>query len=207
MLADIAIGNVEREFENWSEIGHITSLESWNDVQAELEKAKRLNRNEADYYQLQAVLHEWRYFASEQPYSSTELTASRQRAIDAYRTSTTLRPAWPEGWANLALQKAFQGQIDEELDLAIARATALGAWDPRVQILVAEAGSMTWPYLNEASQTAIINNLQRAFSVDRTVIQFLSRLETNKLFLVTFCPLLNQASLTIRAQTACKPAI
>jgi len=203
-MADIAINNVKREFESWNELGIVSSLSNWASTRSELERAKSLNPNEPEYYRLEGLLYEWRFFVEGLPYSSTEMIAMRQRAIDAYRESAALRPAWPDGWAHLARQKALLGQVDAEFDLAIARATTLGAWEPRIQLLVAETGGWAWPNLSEATRTAVIENIQRGLTKTSTDRALISQLQSSELLITAVCPLLKQTMLTARARQACQ---
>ena len=203
MLADIAIGNVEKELDAWRTTGRAPSLKSWANTQEELAYAKRLNSNDPNYFQLQGLLHEWRFFLADAPYSNDEGFSFRQQAITAYRTAITLRPAWPEGWAHLARQKAIAGQVDEEFDLAIERATTLGHWEMLVHLLITETGLMAWPSLSPISRTAVIANLERGLSLPRTDRLLLNFLQGHESFPELLCPLLDQSKLTTQAQTAC----
>ena len=73
LMADIAINNVKREFESWNEQGVVSSISIWASTRSELERAKSLNPNEPEYYRLEGLLYEWRFFVEALPYSSTEV--------------------------------------------------------------------------------------------------------------------------------------
>lgn len=202
MLADFASGRVERQYQEWTQAG-APSLEEWSNTQTELENAKRLNPNDANYYQLEGILHEWRLYTVGTSDSQIEQVAFLQLAADAYRISVSLRPAWPYAWAQLARQKSFLGQIDEEFDLALERATTLGAWEQQVHQIINEIGLLRWENLNTASRAAVIGNLQRGLSLNGTDALLLNSLQTSELFPATLCPLLEQSLLTSRTQRAC----
>ncbi len=83
------------------------------------------------------------------------------QSLDLYRQASTLRPHWPYSWAGLALSKAKLSQMDEELFQAIDNSVLYGPWENAVNISIAEAGLLSWRYLPQAQQEAVLANIDR----------------------------------------------
>ena len=93
-----------------------------------------------------------------------EASADLERALGYYRRSLALRPAWPDAWANVALLKVTQQDIDAEFAFALQRALALGPWETRVQASLAGGGLAVWDKLPATLQTEVEHSVARGLS-------------------------------------------
>jgi len=148
-LGEVSALQVGSRLEQWgSEQGLETTLspKEWHIALAEAEKALRYNPSPANYYIQLGALHEWRQSIDYENLAPTAENRHRQLAIEAYRRSISLRPAWPDGWIHLARQKALVNERDDELHFAMTRALTLGNNEPRIQALAIEVIALSWPF-------------------------------------------------------------
>jgi hypothetical protein len=93
-----------------------------------------------------------------------EAAARRSQAATAYREAAVMRPSWGLAWAQLAVIKSYEPDLDREFYHALERAMIVGAWEPAVQDLVLWVGMRTWarltPVLQEQVKTVISRVLQ-----------------------------------------------
>jgi hypothetical protein len=133
LLADLSEMNASAHLDSWRELGTVTSVDDWQDAHDSLQRAIVLKPEDAFLYQQLGVIYEFKNLASvDVSFTPLERVESRYHAVDAYRKSAELRPAWPDGWAHLARMKAYILQIDEEFFQAFNNALLLGATEVRV---------------------------------------------------------------------------
>ena len=115
------------------------SEKDWQKAQTRLNKALGLDPNNP-------YIHEYLASAIETPVNqaATERRAALQQAMEHYRRSIALRPAWPYAWLGLAAAKYKSGQLDSEYYAALARAARLGPWEQVVQYYVIDLGLRGW---------------------------------------------------------------
>jgi tetratricopeptide (TPR) repeat protein len=84
---------------------------------------------------------------TEQQADEPQAQADLEQALQYYRQSVALRPAWPYVWTNLAMLKVKQEQVDAEFALAMQRTATLGPWEMALQLAVAGGGLSLWARL------------------------------------------------------------
>lgn len=95
-----------------------------------------------------------------------QTAAAFEVAVNHYRRAVALRPAWPYGWADLAMVKLEQGRFDGELALAMERATTLGPWEPGVQLSIASRGLNAWDELPDNLRGIVRLTVERGIERD-----------------------------------------
>lgn len=70
--------------------------------------------------------------------------AYARKAAEHYRSSLRLRPASAHTWANLALAKHRAGEPDREFVEALHSAARMGAYEPTIGLMFAEAALSNW---------------------------------------------------------------
>ena len=119
----------------------------------------------------QGQLDELRSGEASAPEASTDLDTS----LGFYRQALTLRPAWPQAWADVALLKITQENIDAEFAQALQHALTLGPWEPSVQAGIAGGGLTVWDQLPAQLQTDIEHAIQRGLSNGSRLMPLVAR--------------------------------
>ncbi|MES2917845.1 MAG: hypothetical protein V4729_04425 [Pseudomonadota bacterium] len=96
------------------------------------------------------------------PEQAVVVEHSRRQALDAYRASVAVRPAWPDSWARLAHAKLYLLQIDAEFGAAYARAAQLAFGRDEVNLELAEMGFFAWPSLTNGLREIALERGLRA---------------------------------------------
>jgi hypothetical protein len=104
-----------------------------------------------------------------------EATTDLDTALGFYRQALTLRPAWPQAWADVALLKVTQQDIDAEFALALQHALILGPWQSGVQASIAGGGLSVWDQLPAQLQTDIEHAVQRGLSNGSRLMPLVAR--------------------------------
>ena len=121
----------------WESYGDIYFLEEWESALADINTAIALSDNKAEFYRLRGLLYEWRRVAPypeddslnpmQQLRQTIEIqTRARRNALDSYRQSAALRPAWSLVWYKVAYLKGMLDEFDDEFFDAMARAYDYG---------------------------------------------------------------------------------
>jgi len=105
------------------------------------------------------------------PEASTDLDT----ALGYYRQALTLRPAWPQAWADVASLKITQEHIDAEFAFALQRALTLGPREPSIQAGIAGGGLTVWDQLPAQLQTDIEHAVQRGLSNGSRLMPLVAR--------------------------------
>jgi hypothetical protein len=105
------------------------------------------------------------------PEASTDLDT----ALGFYRQALTLRPAWPQAWADVASLKITQEHIDAEFALALQRALTLGPRESSIQAGIAGGGLTVWDQLPAQLQTDIEHAVQRGLSNGSRLMPLVAR--------------------------------
>lgn len=207
MLGEIRLVDLRRTLEGWARAGEVGSLAEWDAARGELALSMKLLPDSGEQYGLAGQLHEWRFFVADSPVvAEPDIIRTRQAAIDAYRRSAELRPAWPLGWAELARQKAMLAQDDAEFARALHRAMTLGPNEESVDLLVTDIATLAWPAVaaDPELRTAILARLARSMrsAGEDTLLPHLIYL-TERNMQAELCPLLPVHTLAPLAQEAC----
>ena len=145
---------------NWTEEGEGPPAWAWEQAQRYLWLASRLAPFDAQILSDLGQLYELRGGDAPTPEASAEL----ERALGYYRQALALRPAWPDAWADVALLKVTQEDIDAEFALALERALALGPWQASVQASIAGGGLAVWDQLPATLQTDVEHTVARGLA-------------------------------------------
>lgn len=111
-------------------------LERWRDAHASTQRARAWwpgNAEIAEWHARVALLG-----AASAQLPPDESARLRADAIAALREAVAMRPRWPYAWATLALAKAAAGEVDEELERAVANAARFGPHEPRIRPQLAD---------------------------------------------------------------------
>jgi hypothetical protein len=133
LIADLGGVNASTHQANWRELDVMTSKADWQDAHDSLQRAIELKPDDAFLYEQLAIVFEFKFVKSGNLlFTEQQKEEARYSAVDAFRKSAQLRPAWPDGWAHLARTKAYISEIDDEFSQAFNNAISLGATEPRV---------------------------------------------------------------------------
>lgn len=207
VVGEIRLVDLRRTLDGWALAGEVGSLAEWEAARGELALSMKLLPDSGEHYGLAGLLHEWRFFVADSPVDAEpDIIRFRQAAIDAYRSSAQLRPAWPPGWAELARQKAMLAQDDAEFALALQRALALGPHEESVDLLVTDIATLAWPSIaaDDELREAVLDRLARSMSSsdeDLLLPHLIYLVERN--MQSELCPLLPVDTLAPLAQEAC----
>lgn len=160
--AELLVLEARSVLNGWSSAapGAAPMLSDWTALRDLLQSAIELTPGNSEQHRLLGLTYEWRFLLNDSPLvTETDIVAFRQAAIEAYRHSALLRPAWPEGWASLARQKVLLGEEDAELLLALERALALGPNETLVRQMVTDVATLAWTFL--ASEPALRDEVIR----------------------------------------------
>jgi hypothetical protein len=103
-------------------------------------------------------LYEWRSMTAE---GGAAATADLAQAIDHYRASLRIRPAWPYTWLDLATAKARGQQFDHEFQTAFAAALRFGPWETQVQHGAVQLALSSWGGLSAPNREQLRRLLER----------------------------------------------
>ena len=133
---------------------------AWEQVQRYLWLASQLAPFDAQIQGELGQLYERRVVDARDPESAPDL----ERALEYYRHSLALRPAWPDAWVDVALLKITQERLDAEFALALQRALTLGPWQTIAQASIAGGGLSVWDQLPATLQTQIEHSVARGLA-------------------------------------------
>lgn len=205
LLAELKVAQVRSSLALWSEQTQVSSLAAWQQTLDQLEQAIRLNSQSADYYQLQALLQEWRGFAvGGEEITFEDLLTSRRHAVAAYRQSVRLQPSQATGWAHLARMKLQAGEADAEFKQALRLAIAYGRDIEEVNFEVSYIASLGWLTIaaDAELQKEVKGALVRSLQSQRAAAS-LAFLREGEL-LPELCPEFDFSSLPENVEQACK---
>ncbi|WP_261844956.1 hypothetical protein [Aliamphritea ceti] len=136
-------------------------VEKLERAQKAIDRAIEWRADHGDYYDIKAGLSYSQALHAQQEKRFRDYGKLMNQSLDLYRQASQLRPHWPYSWAGLALAKAKLSQMDEELNQAIDNSVLYGPWENTVNISISEAGLISWQYLPEAQQQAVLANIDR----------------------------------------------
>jgi tetratricopeptide (TPR) repeat protein len=125
----------------------------------------RLNSLDPAYHLALARSYEWQ--ARSEAFDSALAQTWLDKAIASVRRATELRPVWAEAWVNLALVKAYRGDLDEEATYALQLALSLAPWEPRTLEDSVIAGMLMWPALDAPARSQFRQAVDRLFTLGR----------------------------------------
>lgn len=159
-LADIYASYASRTMKTWYTMGVQPNAEEWDRVHQGFVRALALDPYNPYLVNDVGRTHDWRVLREVD--ANPNVRVIRTQALQHYRRSIQLRPAWPHTWASLALIKYRLRELDEEFEQALRNATHLGPWEPVVQRIVAEVGLAAWGELSEEMRRIVAQNIERA---------------------------------------------
>ena len=138
-----------------------------------------------DYLEAMAQLYYWR---NTQPdLGAAEFDQNFEVSLRYYRLAIVQRPLSPYAWANLALVKAQMRLWDAEFYTAWARAQELGPHEQQVQLLVHEAGLISWRELDGKNRELLLNNFKNSFNYGRRQVKKMLALSEKYSYKSAFC--------------------
>lgn len=87
--------------------------------------------------------------------SPAERERALRRALSGFREAARLRPASPFVWTGLAAVKLRLDEMDFEFYGALQRADRYGAWEPAVQLALADIGLASWRLLAQPAKRMV----------------------------------------------------
>lgn len=122
------------------------------------EKAMRIDGGNPDYHEKAGRI--LKVMADLYPLGSKERGQILQKAHQHLLLATSLRPAWPYAWIELALVDQMIGPVHhEELLDALVRAVKTGPWEQNVQRIAATLTVLAWPSLNEQQRDILMHSV------------------------------------------------
>ncbi|MCJ8341133.1 MAG: hypothetical protein MJK10_21940 [Pseudomonadales bacterium] len=135
---------------------------------AELDKAEdkilrsiSFNPDNAEYQEYLGRIHYLRAIGNF--HDGSLFQENIQKAYLAHKQAIKLRPKWPYSWANLALIKSHQQQLDVEYLYAVNQAVRFGPWEISSNEALVQAGFNGWLKLSKNSQQITIDALVRIY--------------------------------------------
>lgn len=169
ILAGIASEHAELALRNWQQSDSPPSEGYWSmslqRAETAVERAPVVNGEYLD--RLGRVLLWGPLVAPE----GSAVESQQQGALQAFRQSVEVRPAWPWSWLRLAYAKQGLQQMDDEFDLAIHRASELGAGRVEMDSDLAALGFSAWGDLTTSQRTVILKAAGRSAAYSKNEAQ------------------------------------
>jgi hypothetical protein len=143
--ADAIIYDASVEMSTWSASGAQPADQTWNWVNADLERAARWTPLNPYVQELQGLLDARR----------TDAPEYLPQSIVHFKRALELRPTSPYDWANIAAAQYRIGDTGTVFERAIVRAAQLGPSEPAVQRTVADYGLAVWNEASPATRAAV----------------------------------------------------
>lgn len=122
------------------------------------EKALRMDGDNPEYHERAGRI--LKMMADLYPLGSKERGQILEKARQHLLSATSLRPAWPYAWIDLALVDQMIGPMHhEELLDALVRAVKAGPWEQNVQRIAATLTVLAWPGLNQPQQEVLMRSV------------------------------------------------
>lgn len=153
LLAGIASYQAEAFLQDWQKKGQAPNERAWQIAHDAARRAITLYPSaNGDYQHRLGQIFQW------QP---GQPAAARQAALEAFRTATQNRPAWPAHWLALAWTKLQLLEFDDEFHQALAEARRLGPWRIGINRGLVEVGLIAWPQLTTDEHSAVLEAARR----------------------------------------------
>lgn len=167
-VADLFAGFARLRMDAWEQADQPPTDAEWQRAARDMERAMFLSPSNPDYLMRMARLHMWREYAA--PEGDPAAASDRHAALKYLREAVRKRPAWPLGWADIALVKRRAGELDDEFVQALTQAVRSGPWEPGVNRAVAEAGLAAWASLGKEMRTEVIQAVRRGMTSEPEAI-------------------------------------
>ncbi|MDH3325364.1 MAG: tetratricopeptide repeat protein [Gammaproteobacteria bacterium] len=172
-IADVKVYNSRAIMDSWASGKRVVEKNDWESAHQSLLSALEYSPENPEYLALLGNLYEWR--VANQPVNSPSVITDLNTALDFYRLALLKRPAFAFYWANIAVIKSMLAEVDKEFYLAVDRALVLGAWEPGVQLKIADATLGVWYLLDENGWNKMIENIDRGLQVNAKPILAMAR--------------------------------
>ncbi len=167
-VADLFAYSARLHMDAWERVGLPPPDQEWQLAAKNMEWALRLSPKNPDYMMRMGRLYMWREYAA--PEGDAAAANDRKTALMHLRSAVRERPAWPLGWADIALVKRRAGELDDEFTYALTQAARIGPWEPGVNRAVAEAGLAAWSSLDRDMRTEVIQAMRRGMGSEAEAI-------------------------------------
>ncbi|NKB37214.1 MAG: hypothetical protein GKR93_08600 [Gammaproteobacteria bacterium] len=159
-VADIYYRTPFNVVKNWQIASQDSQEVDWGNSNRRFLKALEFDANNPESLMMAGLSYEGQYAFKETGFAKAE--KGRKLALNFYRNSVHLRPAWPYGWIDLALVKYRLGELDEEFYKSILHASELGSWEPGVQKVIIEIGLHGWSKFDSKTQELVLKTIRKA---------------------------------------------
>ena len=159
--------------DSWASGKKVVEKNDWDAAHQSLLSALDRSPENPDYLTLLGNLYEWRV-TGKVP-DSPEIVADYRKALGLYQQALKTRPAFAFYWANVAVVKSILTEVDEEFYLAVDRSLVLGAWDPGVQIKIADATLGIWYLLDEHGWEKMVENVEHGLESNPSAIMKMAK--------------------------------
>jgi len=172
-----------KQLVNWQEKQRQLEHAQWETIRAQLDQALQYSPDNPELLRDLGLAHEAEYIL----YSAADPSARSawEKAGQYYQLAILLRPSWPYDRMDLAQVTYRLDETDSKVYSLVKQTAELGAWEPRVQQVVAEIGLRQWDNLpddiRELTAESIHNGIQ-LFDNTEGMLRLLRRY--NKLSLV-----------------------
>jgi tetratricopeptide (TPR) repeat protein len=137
VLASIEFYGARNYIEYWQETGRVQHEQEIERAQEFAERSLSLHNNFPLYSDTLSTVLQWKALNSDNNESAIR---ALEEAEQLNLRSTTLRPAWPVTWANLAYIKWLKQEFDKDFIRYINNASSFGPNTPEVHIVLANIG-------------------------------------------------------------------
>lgn len=172
-LGDVKAYQARSMMDKWSKNPNSLDTASWQKAQQYLASALDYSPNNSEYLAMQGNLYEWQALIKAR--EPVEKLNDYKVALDYYRRALHLRPAFAYYWANIAVVKSMLGEVDEEFYQAVDRSLVLGAWEPGVQLKIADATLGVWYLLDKNGWAKLLANVEKGLQSNPQAIMTLAK--------------------------------
>ncbi|TKF22560.1 hypothetical protein FCV43_05970 [Vibrio genomosp. F6] len=161
-VASVYASAAEKNIERWSIRPDSVTLENVSETKTIALKAISLQPSHPHYFNILGKIYEWEAFLK----NSTDRKNSLIHAKNAYLESASLRPIWPDTWADLIV-------VDSQLDSKnivqyINKADKYGPFTPKVNQTVSQVGLINWQLFTSPQKKLALDHAARALTHPKT---------------------------------------
>ena len=185
-VADLFFRMAQAPIKQWSDtVTHSDSHGKIKELEGLLKKALMLEPgNASTHFYLGRLYGKATY---DKTLAYNERMHYAKMALEEYRASLALRPAYPYTWGNLALIKGWLGQVrDAEFKAAYENVVRLGPWEPGLHRSMIWLGLRNWAYLDVSLRNKVKLFINRALRMQPLEIM---KMAEQRGRLVYFCVL------------------
>ena len=157
--SDLYAHTISVEIESWSRPGHKFRGDELPRAIASIEKSLAITPSSAWALEQMGALQFGRVRSATDPQIAV---AAARAAYVNFKKALGQHPTSPFAWANLAMAKAYLGEIDAELFDALTRSAEFGPWEAPAQFTALLVGLGVWNQASPAQREMILAIRDRA---------------------------------------------